>query len=148
MIGNTSGIGVQRAAGAVRTYEYFVVLLAAGTLYVATVAPGPLWQDSGLAQLRVLRHDLRGGLGLALSHPLFYLIAIAVQAVPWGESAYKTNLVASLFGAVTVANVYLLLRLLGGRTAAAAVGAVSLAVAHTFWQHCALVRSTLFPRHC
>jgi len=138
MIGNTSGIGVQRAAGAVRTYEYFVVLLAAGTLYVATVAPGPLWQDSGLAQLRVLRHDLRGGLGLALSHPLFYLIAIAVQAVPWGESAYKTNLVASLFGAVTVANVYLLLRLLGGRTAAAAVGAVSLAVAHTFWQHCAL----------
>jgi len=138
MTADTSATSVQRVADSVRTYEYLLVLLAAGALYAATAAPGPLWQDSGLAQVRVLRHDLRGGLGLALSHPLFYVIAIAVQAVPWGESAYSTNLVASLFGAVTVANVYLLLRLLRGRTVAAAVGAVSLGVAHTFWQHCTL----------
>jgi hypothetical protein len=107
-------------------------------LYVATVAPGPLWQDNGLAQVRALRHDLYGGLGLALSHPLYYLIAIAFQKLPFAESAYKTNLVASVFGALTVGNVYLLLRLLTTRRAAAVVGTISLAVAHTFWQHCAL----------
>ena len=107
-------------------------------LYVATVAPGPLWQDNGLAQVRTLRHDLYGGLGLALSHPLYYLITIAFQKLPFAESAYKTNLVASVCGALTVANVYLLLRLLTTRRTAAVVGTISLAVAHTFWQHSAL----------
>ena len=118
--------------------EYLLVLLAAGVLYVATVAPGPLWQDNGLAQIRTLRHDFCGDLGLALSHPLYYVLTTAFQVLPFAESAYKTNLVASVCGAVTVANLYLLLRLLTGRRIPAIVGALSLAVAHTFWQHCAL----------
>jgi len=118
--------------------EYLVVLLAAGLLYGLTVAPGVLWQDNGLAQLRVLRHDLRGDLGLALSHPLYYGLAIGFQALPFAESALKTNLVSAVFGAVTVAGAYLLLRLLTSLRWAAVVGAASLAVAHTFWQHCTL----------
>ncbi len=115
-------------------YDYIVVLAAALALYGLTVAPGPLWQDNGLAQLRVLRHDLQGDLGLALSHPLFYVLAIAFQALPFGESALKTNLVGVLFGAVTVANVYLLLGILGAGRVGATAGAGALAVAHTFWQ--------------
>jgi hypothetical protein len=115
-----------------------VVLAAALALYVASVAPGPLWQDNGLAQIRTLRQDLRGDLGLALSHPLYYVLTIAFQGLPLAESALKTNLVAATFGAVTVANAFLLLRLVTRRRAAAVIGALSLAVAHTFWQHCAL----------
>jgi hypothetical protein len=117
---------------------YLFVLLAALLLYVISAAPGPLWQDSGLAQLRVLRRDLHGALGLALAHPLYYVFGIAFQVLPLGESAWKTNLVSAVFGAVTVANVFLLLRLLTPRVAGATVGTVALAVAHTFWQHCAL----------
>lgn len=114
--------------------EYLIALAAALVLYAATVAPGPLWQDNGLAQLRVLRHDLYGDLGLALSHPLYYVLAIAFQVLPFGESALKTNLVSAVFGAITVANAFLLLRLITARRAAAAIGAISLALAHTFWQ--------------
>lgn len=114
--------------------EYLIALAAALVLYGATVAPGPLWQDNGLAQLRVLRHDLHGDLGLALSHPLYYLLAIGFQVLPLAESALKTNLVSAVFGALTVANVFLLLRLITAGRAAAIVGATSLAVAHTFWQ--------------
>ncbi len=117
---------------------YLVGLLSALALYVLTVAPGPLWQDSGMAQVRVLCRDLFGSLGLALSHPLYYVLAIAFQVLPFAESAFKTNLVSAVFGALTVANILLVIRLLTGGWRGAAVGAVSLAVAHTFWQHCAL----------
>jgi hypothetical protein len=86
----------------------------------------------------VLRGDLRGDLGLALSHPLYYAVAIGFQYLPLFASAFKTNLVSVVFGALTVANAFLLLRLVARRRTPAIVGALSLAVAHTFWQHCAL----------
>jgi len=117
---------------------YWITLAAALILFVFSMAPGVLWQDSGMAQVRVLQRDLVGYLGLALSHPLYYVLALAFQILPFAESAFKTNLVSVLFGAVTVANVFLLLQLATGRRGAAAIGAISLAVAHTFWQHCAL----------
>lgn len=117
---------------------YLAGLFSALAFYALTVAPGPLWQDSGMAQVRVLCRDLFGSLGLALSHPLYYVLAIAFQVLPFADSAFKTNLVSVVFGAVTVANILLAIRLLTGGWRGAAVGAVSLAVAHTFWQHCAL----------
>ena len=117
---------------------YWITLAAALILFVLSMAPGALWQDSGMAQVRVLQRDIVGHLGLALSHPLYYVLALAFQVLPFAESAFKTNLVSPLFGAVTVANVFLLLQLATGRRAAAVIGAISLAVAHTFWQHCAL----------
>lgn len=112
-----------------------VVFAAALVLYVATLAPGVLWQDNGLAQVRVLRRDIFGSLGLALSHPLYYVLAIAFQALPFAESAYKTNLVSAVFGAVAVANLFVLVRRASGSGMAALIAATSLAVAHTFWQH-------------
>ncbi len=105
---------------------------------LVSMAPGPLWQDSGLAQVRVLQEDLHGNFGLALSHPLYYALAIGFQWLPFSESAFKTNLVSAVFGALTVANAFLLLRVVTRRRTPAVVGALSLAVAHTFWQHCAL----------
>ena len=118
--------------------EYLVALLAALVFYLVSMAPGPLWQDSGLAQVRVLQGDLHGNFGLALSHPLYYALAIGFQRLPFSESAFKTNLVSAVFGALTVANAFLLLRVVTRRRTPAVIGALSLAVAHTFWQHCAL----------
>lgn len=117
---------------------YWVVLIAALAFFTISMAPGVLWQDSGLAQVRVLKRDITGDIGLALSHPLYYALAIAFQILPFAESAFKTNLVSVLFGAVTVANVFLLLLLVTRQRGGAVIGAISLAVAHTFWQHCAL----------
>jgi hypothetical protein len=117
--------------------EYRLVLGAAFVLYVGSMAPGVLWQDSGLSQIRVLDRDLYGDLGLALAHPLYYVLALGFQYLPFGESAFKTNMVSVFFGAVTVANVFLLLRW-ETSAFAAVLGAFTLAVAHTFWQHCAL----------
>ncbi len=114
------------------------VLLAALVLYLGSMAPGPVWQDNGLVQIRAALGDLRGPLGLALSHPLYYLVAGSFQQLPLGSVAFRANLVSALCGAVAVANVFLLVRLISGRTIAGVIGAISLAVAHTFWQHAAL----------
>lgn len=122
--------------------DYVAVLIAAGVLYGLTVAPGALWQDNGMAQVRVLKHDYVGVYGLALAHPLFYLLAQMFQFLPFTESAFKTNLVAAVCGVVTVANIYLLVNWLlvasSHRRLAAILSAVGLMLAHTFWQHAAL----------
>jgi len=120
---------------------YLLVAGCALALYLVSVAPGALWQDGGQFQVRVLQRDLLGCFGLALSHPLYHLVAIAFQILPFGESAFKTNLVSVVFGAVTVANVALLLALATRRLTSALVAAIALAVAHTFWQHCALAET-------
>ena len=117
------------------TVWYIAVLAAAGILYVSTCAPGILWQDSGLFVYRIWHNDLEGNLGLALSHPLYIIIGIAVKYIPFGDLAYKVNLVSVVFGAVTIANVFLLLRLWVGKILPAIIGAATLAVSWNFWQH-------------
>jgi hypothetical protein len=86
-----------------------LVFVAALVLYVLTCAPGPLWQDSGMFQYRVWNNDIRGGLGLALAHPLYHWIGAAVKAIPLGEFGLRVNLISAVSGAVAVANVFLLL---------------------------------------
>jgi len=124
---------------------YILVFAAAAVLYAATCAPGPIWQDGGLIQYRVWHNDIEGKLGLALSHPLFYIIAIPAKYIPLGEFAYRVNLTAALISALAVANLFLLLALwLRSATAKgpwglpAVVGALSLALSHTFWSNAAI----------
>ncbi len=122
--------------------EYLVCLFLVGVVYIVSVAPGVLWQDNGLAQIRAYLQDFRGNLGLALAHPLFYMIAQIFQLLPFKDPAFKTNLVACVFGILTVANVYLFLSLIlkdkAYRRFSAIIGAGTLALAHTFWQHSAM----------
>ena len=89
--------------------NYFFVFLAASALYVFTCAPGAVWQDAGVIQYRVWHNDIQGKYGLALSHPLFYLIAILFKHIPLGEFTYRINCLSALISALAVANLYLLL---------------------------------------
>jgi hypothetical protein len=123
------------------TKWYITVLLVAGALYVVSCAPGPLWQDSGLIQYRVWHGDIEGFLGLAIAHPLYYLVAIAAKLVPLGEFGHRVNLVSAVAGAVAVANLYLLVRLWLRRTFPAVMAAVTLAVSHTFWRHASIAET-------
>ena len=120
---------------------YLAVLLGAGALYAISCAPGALWQDSGLIQVRVWHNDIKGFLGLAISHPLFYLVAIAGECVPLGSFAQRVNLVSAFAGAVAVANLYLLVRLWVGRAFPAVIAALTLALSHTFWQHASIAET-------
>jgi hypothetical protein len=114
---------------------YILTFLIVLGLYVFTCAPTVLWQDSGMYQYRVWNNDIRGGLGLALAHPLYIMTGIAVTKIPMGDFAYKVNLVSAVCGAITVANIFLLVYLITSRKTAAVIGAITMALSHTLWQH-------------
>ena len=82
--------------------SYIAVLIIAAVLYIATCAPGALWQDSGMYQYRIRHNDIEGNLGLALSHPLYHIIGIVVKHIPFGEFTYRINLISSIAAALTV----------------------------------------------
>jgi len=126
--------------------QYLAVLVAAGLFYALTCAPAILWQDSGRYVYRVWHNDIEGKLGLALSHPLYFLIGIVVKyALPFGDLAHRINLISAVFGAVAVANLYLLLRLWLGRVMPAVVAAVTLGFCWTFWSNAVIAEVyTLF----
>lgn len=117
---------------------YALVLATSLFLYVATCAPRVVWHDSGLLSWRILEHDFAGDMGLALAHPLYILIGLLFKAVPLGDMGYRFNLLSALFGAVTVANLFLLVKIYTRRLFPAVLSALSLALAWTFWWHCVL----------
>jgi hypothetical protein len=117
-----------------QTVNYLAVLLAAAVLYIATCAPGPLWQDCGMYQYRIWHNDIEGKLGLALSHPLYHIIGIGVKYIPLGEFAYRVNLISAIAAAFTIANLFLLLRIWLGKNTPAVLAAITLALSWTIWQ--------------
>jgi len=121
--------------------HYLAVFCCALVLYAISCAPGALWQDSGLIQYRIWHNDMEGVFGLAVSHPLFYIVAIAAKYVPFGEFAPRVNLISAIAAAVAVANMFLLVRLWLGRNLPAVVAAVTLAVSHTFWRHASIIET-------
>jgi hypothetical protein len=125
-----------------KSAQYYVaVLCAALALYIVSCAPGALWQDSGLIQYRIWHNDIEGFFGLAVSHPLFYILAIGVKYIPVGQFAHRVNLVSAIAGAFAVANMFLLVRLWLGRNFPAVVAALTLAVSHTFWRHASIIET-------
>ncbi|AQT70344.1 putative membrane protein [Anaerohalosphaera lusitana] len=120
------------------TLYYLTALVLALLVYIPSTAPGALWQDSGMFQYRVYNGDIEGGLGLALAHPLYHLIGFAVKSIPLGEFGYRVNLISAVCGALTIANIFLLVRIWLRKTLPAAVAAISLALSWTFWQHSAI----------
>jgi hypothetical protein len=117
---------------------YLCVFVLALIFYSFSCAPGALWQDSGMYHYRIWHNDIEGNLGLALAHPLYHVIGIIVKAIPLGEFGFRINFLSAIFGALTVANVFLLLRLWLGELLPAVIGAIMLAVSWTFWQHCSI----------
>jgi hypothetical protein len=117
---------------------YLFFLAAFGFLYIYTCSPGAQWQDSGMFQYRIWHNDIRGGLGLALAHPLYHLIGIAFKHISIGEFGFRVNLISALCGAITVANIYLFIYVFLDNKKAAAIGALSLGLSWTFWQHCTI----------
>ena len=120
---------------------YILVFIGAGLLYGATCAPGALWQDSGMIQYRVWHNDIEGKLGLALSHPLFYILAIGAKYITPGEFGFRVNMLTAVTSAAAVANVFLLLRIWTKRNLPGLIAALSLGLSHTFWRHGAIAET-------
>jgi 4-amino-4-deoxy-L-arabinose transferase-like glycosyltransferase len=111
------------------------VLLAEGcffgglALYLRTLTPGLLPGDSGEFQTMAILMGHTHPTG----YPVYLVLAKLLSLLPIGEVAWRVNLFSALMAALTVAGVYVAGRLLTGRRAMAAAGALALAVSPTFW---------------
>ncbi len=124
--------------------QYLLVLFCSLVLYTATCAPAVLWQDSGLFVYRIWHNDLQGNLGIALAHPLYIMFGMVAKLIPFGELAWRVNMLSAVFGAIAVANLFLLLRLWLGKLWPAIIGSVTLAVSWTFWQNAVIAETYAF----
>jgi hypothetical protein len=112
-----------------------VAFVAALALYVLTAHRGVQWQDAGIQQLRILTGQIENVRGLALVHPVQYWLGRAAIQLPGLEPAFAVTLVSALAGALAVANLAAVLRLLTRSWTATFIATTTLALSHTFWQH-------------
>src|SRR5687767_3748520 len=101
---------------------------AALALYIRTLAPSLLWGDS--AEFQTLSYTL------GMTHPSGYMTQIMFGKlftyIPVGNIAYRVNLMSAFFGALSVAETYLIVRLLGGWRSAAVGASLLLALTEGF----------------
>lgn len=106
-------------------------------LYIRTLAPSLLWGDS--AEFQTLSYTL------GMTHPSGYMTQIMIgklfTLIPVGNIAYRVNLMSAFFGALAVAQVYLIVRLLGGQRIAGISAAMMLAFFPLFWWRALIAES-------
>lgn len=116
------------------------VLLAAGLallilgLYLLTLAPTVLYyapENYDSAHLQVVAHVL--GIPSFTGYPTYAMLSHLFTHLPFGEVAWRVNLASAVFGALAVAVVYPLCRLLGAGRLGAAAGALAFGVSETLW---------------
>jgi hypothetical protein len=129
----------KRIAPLFRTDILFAVLigLSALALYVRTAAPSLLWGDS--AEFQTLSYTL------GMTHPSGYMTQIMLGKlftyIPVGNIAYRVNLMSAFFGALAVAQVYLIVRGLGGLRVAGISASMMLGLSQLFWRRALVAES-------
>src|SRR5687767_15528749 len=122
----------KRIAPLLWTDILFAVLVGVGALalYIRTLAPSLLWGDS--AEFQTLSYTL------GMTHPSGYMTQIMLGKlftyIPVGNIAYRVNLMSVFFGALAVAQVYLIVRILGGWPIAGISACMMLALSQLFWR--------------
>jgi hypothetical protein len=115
----------------------FLIGIAALALYIRTLAPSLLWGDS--AEFQTLSYTL------GMTHPSGYMTQIMLGKlftyIPVGNIAYRVNLMSAFFGALAVAETYLIVRLLGGWRMAGIPASILLALTEGFWWRALLAES-------
>ena len=121
---------------------WFAILigLAALALYIRTLAPSLLWGDS--AEFQTLSYTL------GMTHPTGYATQIIFgkifTLIPIKDIAYRVNLMSAFFGALAVAETFLIVRLLVNSRVAALSASLVLMLTEGFWWR-ALVAESYAP---
>ena len=106
-------------------------------LYVHTLAPSLLYGD--VAEFQTLSYTL--GMTHASGYPTQIIFGHLFTFLPFGNIAYRVNLMSAFFGALAVANVYLIVRLMGGWRTAGLLASTALATSTFFWRRTIIAES-------
>lgn len=113
-------------------WQPLLVFGLALAFYLVTLAPTVLWGDDAYFQRTAFEGTLRADGG---GHWFWLQAARLFTHLPWGDVAYRVNLLSAVAAAGTVAMLFGAARTIGLSAAGAVVTAVALAVSHTFWMH-------------
>ena len=106
-------------------------------LYIRTLAPSLLYGD--IAEFQTLSYTL--GMTHASGYPTQIIFGKMFTFLPFGDIAYRVNLMSAFFGALAVANVYLIVRLMGGWRMAGLLASSALAASTFFWRRTIIAES-------
>jgi len=106
-------------------------------LYIRTLAPSVLYGD--VSEFQTLSYTL--GMTHASGYPTQIIFGKLFTFLPFGNIAYRVNLMSAFFGALAVANVYLIVRLMGGWRMAGLVASFALATSTFFWRRTIIAES-------
>lgn len=115
-------------------YGWLGVAGLALLIYSLTASRTIQWQDFGQFVVRIVTGELYNELGLALAHPLHFWLGQAAAGLLPFDPPLSIALVSAVAGALTVANVFGLIRTVTGSLAAALFAGGALLVANTFWR--------------
>lgn len=106
------------------------VFLCAFFLYLYNLAPHVIWGDSAKLCIQSYTHDL----GVSPSmHSLHTIMGYLFGHLPFGNYAYRLNLMSAFWGAAAVAMVYKIVVRLTGSGFSALTAAATFAVSHTLF---------------
>jgi hypothetical protein len=106
-------------------------------LYVRTLAPSVLYGD--VAEFQTLSYTL--GMTHASGYPTQIMFGKLFTYLPFGDIAYRVNLMSACFGALAVANVYLIVRAMGGWRSAGLLASTALTTSVFFWRRTIIAES-------
>lgn len=104
------------------------------TVYLLTLSPTVATNDAGRFQIAAPLL----GTGHPTGYPTFILLGKLFTYLPFGDSAYRMNLMAAVFGAVAVVMFFLVALEVGSWILPAAGAALFLAFSATFWSQATL----------
>jgi len=98
--------------------------------YVRTLAPDVLYGDS--AEFQALSYTM--GIAHTTGYPVYVLLGkILGTLLPFGNFAYRINLLSAIYAAGTLSGMYLLGRFITRSRVGPVLGAVAMGVAYSFW---------------
>lgn len=108
--------------------------LLAFAFYLRTLTPTVLYysrETFDAAHLQVVAYVL--GIPSYTGYPTYAMLAHLFAYLPFGEPAYRVNLLSAVCAALAVGLLYLVCRKLGAPKAGAAFGALAFGLSETFW---------------
>ncbi len=123
----------QRFPGAPKQADYRIYAALSGLLafavYLRTLAPTVMWYDMG--ELTTASYVL--GIAHNTGYPLYILLGKLFTFLPFGDVAYRVNLMSAVFAALTVSLVFVIVHDLTKSILAALFGSLTLAFSSTLW---------------
>lgn len=119
-------------------FEWVLVWIAAAAFYLCSVCPTIGFGDTALLIDAMLRANINSHVN---NHPLTVALGWLCTALPFGNPAFRANLLSVIFGAATVANLFICFRMYGAQVSVAAAVAAVAAASHSLWWHSTIVEN-------